>query len=245
MSTATIQVLLDTILKSRLQRKAKGIILSSIQFIAVDFALLLTYLEYDLNGENNNNAFNPTLDVAFKITLYIAAIYTALLSLFIFIHSVLFLKTANTRTVASVEKAYSRTNLFPLVDGILELPFPFIFRGYAWFLPYFCWVIYVGVVGIGFLFFYLMNIQLTMTTLSTLVAGVLLLYQITSDFSEYWVQSRHRESMTDDDSVVSGGIVVSDNNDRRSRAGVGSYTAPGTIAAEEGQYSSAGFTRLS
>ena len=73
-----------------------------------------------------------------------------------------------------------------------------------------------------------------MTVLSTLAAGALLLYQITSDFSEYWVHSRHREE-------VDGGTANSSSS-ASTAADANDEEASNLVGRRE--VSSAGFTRL-
>jgi len=192
-ANATFNNYLDTILKSRLQRKAKTIVMSSLQFLAVDIALRYAYLNVP-----NKDTIEPVYDVGFQVTLYIGAAYVVLLAGFIFMHATCVLKTTNMQTKSNVEKAYENTNIFPVIDALLELPFPFLFKGILWYLPYFFWIICLGLITVGALFFHFTSVILSAEMISTLTAAALLLYQITSDFSEYWVQSRNMES-TDDE----------------------------------------------
>lgn len=227
--------LLNTVLNSRLQRKAKSIILSSIEFLVVDFAILLTYLEYDIQ--------NARVEFALRMTLYAGAIYVAFIALFLFVHSFLFLKVDNMQTTINVEKAYAKTNKIPFLDGILELPFPLIFRGKFWFFPYITWLVCGVVIGFSSFLFYVVREQLTMTAFATLVAGALLLYQITSDFSEYWVHSRNQEATTtsgNSSTASSSGMKSS----RRTTKSDDDDDVEESFVVGKRETSSAGFTRI-
>jgi hypothetical protein len=214
--------LLNTILNSRLQRKAKSIILSSIEFLVVDYAILLTYLNYEIE--------NKQVELGLKLTVYAGGIYVAFISLFLFVHSFMILKVTNMKTTERIEKAYEKTNKIPFLDGLFEFPFPLVFRGDFWWFPYLTWMVCVIVLGISSFLFYLVKDELTTTAFATLVAGALLLYQITSDFAEYWVHSRHREST----SVNTSGSGGDDDSD----------DVEGAISVGRRETSSAGFTRL-
>ncbi len=139
------------------------------------------------------------------------------------------------KTTDRVENAYARTNRLPLIDGFLELPFPVVFRGSWWILPYVAWLTCgVSLGGCSYLF-YLVRDKLDMASLATLCAGALLLYQITSDFSEYWVHSRNREEVVKDgsSSSISSGTTSPIVNDEEASNLVGRR-----------EVSSAGFTRI-
>jgi hypothetical protein len=222
--------LLGTILNSRLQRKAKSIILSAIEFLVVDFAMVQTYVEYEIE--------NPQVELGLKVTLYGGAIYVVFVALFLFLHSTLFLRVTNMKTSERIENAYAKTNRLPFVDGILEIPFPMIFKGSYWYLPYISWLVCGLVTGINSYLFYVVRDQLTATAFATLVAGALLLYQITSDFSEYWVHTRHRESITTEDGE--NATLTSTN----SASKVNSGDVEESISVGKRETSSAGFVRI-
>ena len=215
---------LNTVLSSRLQRKAKSIILSCVEIIIVDFAILSTFLQYDIN--------NNIVEIGLKATIYTSAVYAGLVALSLFLHSLIFLKVDNMKTSENVEKAYARTNSFAVVDGILELPFPFLFKGYLWYLPYFAWSVCVAVIVTSSYLYYVVREQLSAAAVSTLVAEALLLYQVTADFSEYWVQSRNRQ-------IVSNGDGANNRKNNRQDGDVEDRVLVGTRGT-----SSAGFTRL-
>eukprot|EP00551_Chaetoceros_affinis_P001604 CAMPEP_0203638942 /NCGR_PEP_ID=MMETSP0088-20131115/4815_1 /ASSEMBLY_ACC=CAM_ASM_001087 /TAXON_ID=426623 /ORGANISM="Chaetoceros affinis, Strain CCMP159" /LENGTH=236 /DNA_ID=CAMNT_0050493689 /DNA_START=362 /DNA_END=1072 /DNA_ORIENTATION=+ len=224
---STIDNLLSTILNSRLQRKAKSIILSSVEFLIVDFAVLQTYLQLEIQ--------NPAITNGLRISLFVGAAYVAALALFLFVHSFVFLRVTNMKTTDRIENAYAKTNRIPLLDGILELPFPVVFRGSWWILPYVAWLACGSVIGVSSYLFWVVREELDMTALATLAAGALLLYQITSDFSEYWVHSRHREE-------VNGGTANSSSSASASAADASDEEASNLVGRRE--VSSAGFTRL-
>ncbi len=184
-----LEDLLAKVLKTRLQRKAKAVIMSSVEFLLVDLAVLGTALEMEL-GSTYEKAGVATI-------LGGSAVYVICLSLFMFCHALP--DTVDSSTTQEVEEAYARTNKIPIWDGIMELPFPFKFKGQNWYVPYFAWgwavfIIIWGIVLFGFGLEGPMDggiaAGLTTTTQAALGAGAVLLYQITSDFSEYWVFSR-------------------------------------------------------
>lgn len=217
----SVDAVLNTILNSRLQRKAKSIILSCVEFLVVDLAILLTYLKYEIE--------NASVEFFLRVTLYAGAAYGAILALFLFVHASCFVgKVDNQQTSLRIENAYARTNKLPFVDGVLELPFPFIYKGDFWYLPYLTWSICAGLTSFSVFLLYSVRDQLDMVAYSTLGAGALLLYQITSDFSEYWVHSRHRQSSAVGNSKEDG---VNEEADV-------------SITVGERNVSSAGFTRL-
>ena len=224
-----ISKMLNTILNSRLQRKAKNVILSSAQCLIVLYAIFQTYQQLEIE--------NPNVEFGLRISIYVGAAYTAFVALFLFVHSLVFLKDENMQTTENVEKAYSKTNKvpFPLLDGILELPFPAMFRGPLWFLSYFAWTVAGGVIGMNSYLFYIVREDLNTEARATLTAGALLLYQITSDFSEYWVYSRNREIAVNSGSNATGvsGSVNEEDVDTEASNLVGKR-----------EIASAGFTRI-
>ncbi len=221
----TINSILNTILNSRLQRKAKSVILTAAECIIVLFSIFQTYQQ--LNIENESVKFGV------RMTIYVGAGYTAFVALFIFIHSIFFLKTENVQTSENVELAFAKTNMLPVVDGILEIPFALIFRGPLWYLSYLAWLVCGGVIGMSSYLFYVVREELSLEATSTLSAGALLLYQMTSDFSEYWVHSRNREStpISGDNNNTPAGSVNDDDMEASKLVG-------------ERETSSAGFTRI-
>ena len=181
-------LILGKILNSRLQRKAKSVILSCVEFLAVDYAIFLTYADFEIENQNMKNGLN--------VSLIAGAIYIAFVALFLFVHSMIFLKVKDMQTNQKIEDAFEKTNRIPFLDGILEAVFPIMFKGHYWYFPYITWLVCIAVVGFNAFVFYSIRDQLTSVVTLTLLAGALLFYQITSDFSEYWVHSRHRESTT-------------------------------------------------
>lgn len=138
------------------------------------------------------------------------------------------------KTTDRIENAYAKTNRVPLIDGILELAFPIIFRGNWWVLPYVAWLACSVVIGSCAFLFYVVRDQIDMSAMATLAAGALLLYQVTSDFSEYWVHSRHREEVKDGNG--------SNTNTSSSTSAVSDEEASNLVGRRE--TSSSGFTRI-
>lgn len=223
----TLNTILNTILKSRIQRKAKSVIVSAAECLIVLFAILQTFLQLEIE--------NAQVELGLRLSIYVGAGYTAFIALFLFFHSIFFIKVVNMETSESVEKAYAKTNAVPIVDGILEIPFPILFRGPFWYIAYLAWIVCGGVIGSSSYFFYVVREDLTMEARATLVAGALLLYQITSDFSEYWVHSRNRQSATSAASSASS-AANSENYDDTD------MEASNLVGKRE--TASAGFTRI-
>ncbi len=195
-----ISDLLDKVLKTRLQRKAKAVVISGVEFLLVDLAVLSDALEMEL-GSTYQKAGVATI-------LGGSAVYVVVLSLFIFFHALR--DKVDSSTTQEVEDAYNKTNKIPIWDGIMELPFPIKFKGKNWYFPYLAWGWAAFIIIWGMIFFGFglegpkdggVAAGLTTTTLAALSAGAVLLYQITSDFSEYWVQSRpiNREDEEEED----------------------------------------------
>lgn len=182
--------ILDQILKTRLQRKAKTILMSSIQLIILIVALFLMNYDIELFREDEIIP-HRNLKVCLVITIGFAGVYIAILSVFVFIHSVCLLPP-NSETTQEIEDAFSRTNSIPYIDGLLELGFPTKYKGNKWYLPYIIWSISGAIVGVtAYIFAQIFDgDSTTPASTATHGAAALLLYQITTDFSEYWVHTR-------------------------------------------------------
>jgi len=197
---ATVDIVLTQLLKTRLQRKAKDILLSGIQFLIADVAIV--YSAIDLNVANKD------IELGMFIVTGVAALYIVILMIFLFIHSNWYTSDDPTvETSLKVEEAYADTNGIPLIDGLLELPYPAQYKGNgaAWYLPYISWSFCAAIIIAGGVLFAIGQEEVPAAATSILSASALLLYQISSDFSEYWVYSRNQEGHGN---VEEGGLTM-------------------------------------
>eukprot|EP00551_Chaetoceros_affinis_P002047 CAMPEP_0203661174 /NCGR_PEP_ID=MMETSP0088-20131115/59463_1 /ASSEMBLY_ACC=CAM_ASM_001087 /TAXON_ID=426623 /ORGANISM="Chaetoceros affinis, Strain CCMP159" /LENGTH=199 /DNA_ID=CAMNT_0050523823 /DNA_START=13 /DNA_END=612 /DNA_ORIENTATION=+ len=183
--TSTVEDLLNYVLRTRLQRKAKSIIMSGIEFLAVDLAILFVSINLDKN---------VNIELGLFILAIIGAVYVFVLVTFIFIHAWCFTpdESIKMKPKEEVEEAFAGTNSQPpILDGFLELPFPAKFRGNgcAWWLPYLGWSISAAIIISGAVLYLIAEADMTPGSSAALAAASLLLYQISSDFAEYWVFS--------------------------------------------------------
>jgi hypothetical protein len=177
-----ISILLDKVLKTRLQRRAKSIIISSVQFLLLALAILL--IANDLEYEKK----------LYQIIVYAligaSMFYVFVIMVFLFFHAKAL--PMNLKTTMDVEVAYSRTNMIPLLDSIFEIHFPLRFRGNKWYFPYIIWGFSAGLVAGTVVVFLLIRDEISASTTSLMISAALILYQITGDFAEYWVHSRNQ-----------------------------------------------------
>jgi len=198
-----VDIVLSRILQTRLQRKAKAILLSGIEFLIADLAIL--YSAIDLNVSNKD------IELGMFILTGIAALYILTLVIFLFIHSNWYTSDEATfETSPKVEEAFAKTNRIPVVDGLLELPYPAVHKGTGelWYLPYISWSFCAAIIIAGGVLFSIVQEDVPAAATSVLAASALLLYQISSDFSEYWVYSRNQQK-----GVVNadeGGLEIAD-----------------------------------
>lgn len=179
-----ISILLDKVLKTRLQRRAKSIIISSVQFILLVLAILL--IAVDLEYEKKVHQV-----IAYAL-IGGSMCYVFLIMIFLFFHAKALPK--NLKTTLDVEIAYSRTNMIPLLDSVFEIHLPLRFRGNKWYFAYFIWVISTGLVAGTVAIFLLIRDEVSASTTTLMISAALILYQITGDFAEYWVHSRNQSS---------------------------------------------------
>jgi hypothetical protein len=182
-----LDILLSQIMTTRLQRKAKGIITSCVELLITDLSIIYTTLNYEIP--------NGGIKIGMTVMIVLAALYSLLMAIFLFVHSECY-APKNTKPIMEVEAAFARTNSNPPpIDGILELLFPAKFKGNVWYLPYIGWGIAVSIALSCALMFLAVQDQVSGTTVAGLSTGGILLYQITSDFSEYWVLSRNHNQI--------------------------------------------------
>eukprot|EP00554_Chaetoceros_debilis_P006343 CAMPEP_0194074124 /NCGR_PEP_ID=MMETSP0149-20130528/1325_1 /TAXON_ID=122233 /ORGANISM="Chaetoceros debilis, Strain MM31A-1" /LENGTH=201 /DNA_ID=CAMNT_0038754241 /DNA_START=30 /DNA_END=635 /DNA_ORIENTATION=- len=191
-----IDDLFNHLLRTRLQRRAKSILVSGLEFLITDLAIL--FLAIDLNIQDKQ------VELGLFIVTGIGALYVLSLCVFLFVHASCYMNKDKMNTTAEIEEAFTKTNQIPFFDGIFELVFPAKFRGNVWYLPYIMWSFCVAIILSGaILYAFTVNEDVPKATTAALSASALLLYQITADFSEYWVISRNQERADEDlDEVV-------------------------------------------
>ena len=188
------EYVLSSILNSRLQRQAKSIILSCLECLIVFFGILSTTLSSD-------DIKNKSVGSGLQFAVILGALYVAFLAIFLFIHSSMFLKVKSMQTEQRIEDAYGKSNSLPFGDGVVELVYPYKFKGNYWYLSYITWGVWTITTFLSCCLLYIARDELSATDTSSFSAAFLLFYQVTSDFSEYWTKSRHRESSTTDINV--------------------------------------------
>lgn len=184
-----IDQLLDKVLTSRIQRRAKGIIRSGLNFLMTSVVVLLSASEF--NPNSNEDAFTLLSLSPLAITVCVSAFFMLALCIFLFFHAAKL--PPHTRTEHEVENAYASTNKYPTYDGILELRFPAKFRGTNWWFAYIITGMCVAILFTGFGLWFVERDRISNTTTAALFSAASLLENITSDFSEYWVYTRNQE----------------------------------------------------
>lgn len=179
----SISIILDKVLKTRLQRKAKSIIISSVQCILSILAVLLTVMDWNFEK-------NWQQELTYGL-LGVSMFYVFFIMMFLFVNARRL--PHNIKTTIDVETAYSKTNMIPLLDSIFEIHFPVRFRGNSWYFAYIIWLLSAGLIAGNLAMFLLVSDDLSASTITLLISAALILYQITGDFAEYWVHSRNQE----------------------------------------------------
>jgi len=183
----SVGILLDKVLKSRLQKKAKGVIVASCQYLLLSGFFITEVIRHDFESKTAENA-------AYVLAIG-ADVYAVTISVFLFIHAK---RNPSFHSVLDeeVEDAYECTNQVPLFDGIVELGLPIKFRGDWWYLPYIAWAWFGAILG-GNIWLFTSPFASWggngLASPAVLSAALLILFSITSDFSEYWVRSRNQE----------------------------------------------------
>ena len=200
-----IDNLLSKVLKTRIQRRAKNIIRTGINYLLSNVVILLssssdilTVMAKDtINLDSRSQASNVVMAMkssAFGTVIGLSALYVILLCTFLFFHALNF-PFKNTSTSHEIEDAYDSTNQFPAIDGLLEIAFPSKFKGKYWRLPYVILAICVMICSAGISLYFEDRENISETTKTALFAAMLLLFQITTDFSEYWVITRNQDPL--------------------------------------------------
>jgi len=176
--------LLDKVLNTKVQRKAKAVIMTCVQFILTNTFILM-------NVADEAKAQHHSVGTGLNVMIYIAIAYAVGVSIFLLIHA-LCLGNADYETNLEIEEAYEKTNSTPLFDGILEIPLAIRFKGHLWWLIWIFWGLFTGIGGTFVALIYILPDFDTSNATSVAVgAAVFELYEITSDFSEYWIYTRH------------------------------------------------------
>jgi len=179
-----ISDLLDKVLYTKLQRKAKAVIMTCVQFVLTNVFILLNVAEEAKNVDKG-------VGTGIYVMIGIAIAYVTTVSIFLLIHAIFSNKT-KYETTAEIEQAYEKTNASPLIDGLLEIPLAIRFKGPKWWVVLIFWGLFI-VIGIPFVVLIRILPDYDVSNATTLAVGAALfeLYEITSDFAEYWVYTRH------------------------------------------------------
>jgi hypothetical protein len=172
-------------LSTHLKRKGKAVILTALEFILSLVVMLV---------DTVNRTPDKTVGTGVFIVLGVSALYALCLMIFTYIHSAKLSPTLMSRK--DIEEAFQYTNAIPFVDGLLELPLPSRFGGNIWYLPYIFWSIFLAIQIAIFVVFGVLK-EYSRTTVTAIVLEITQLYQVTSDFSEYWVHTRHTIEIVD------------------------------------------------
>lgn len=197
--TAVTTTLLGKSLNTRLQRKAKSIIQTCIQFTLTD-ALILLQLS-DLNDLYSLLDPEKVTGISWELMAItgLSISYVILLALFLLIHACML---PNDRwTTKEVEEAYARTNAIPVIDGLLELPFPYRFKGPGWSFAWVVWAVFIIFIMAIIVLYLFVRDEVQSGTILAFMIALLQVYQITSDFSEYWVYTRNPQTLDGSDDI--------------------------------------------
>jgi len=183
-SVSVISDLLDKVLNTKLQRKAKTIIMTCVQFIFTNAFILLNVAE----GAKNQDA---SVGTGIYVMIGIAIAYVVAVALFLLIFA-LCNGDVMFETTKEIEEAYAKTNASPVIDGILEIPLAFRFKGPKWWVVLIFWGLFIGI-GVPFVVLVLVlpDFDVHSATSVAVVAAIFELYEITSDFAEYWIYTRN------------------------------------------------------
>lgn len=209
LSDEDIDNLLGKVLKTRIQKKAKAIIRTGINFLATNIVILLSASDIAANENlgSGMSVINVMTSCALGNVVALSALYVICLCLFLLTHSATF-PYERTMTSQKVEDAYEVTNKYPAIDGILEFGFPAKFKGNYWRLPYLVLAVCIGITVSGASFCYQESETISDTTKASLFTAMLLLFQIATDFSEYWVYTRNQVPKTIENNDIDDGKLL-------------------------------------
>lgn len=200
-STAITDDILGSFLNTRLQRKAKSVISTAVQFILTDALILL-----NVSNINEIKKFDDTISWELWAITGISIGYVLSIIIFLIVHAARLPKTQ--WVTDDVEEAFEKTNNVAMFDGLLELPYPAKFKGIGtWYLPYIFWGIFGLFLTAILILYILVADEVESSTVVAYAVAVLQVYQLTSDFSEYWVYTRNPVQLEESDIQVAVGAV--------------------------------------
>lgn len=189
MASTTVDKLLDKVMNTKLQRKAKAVIMTCVQFIFTNTVIVLNVAE-------KAESLNKNVSQGLKITVGISVAYAAGIAIFLLIHSMI-KGDSIYQTNLDIEEAYEKTNQTPVFDGILEIPLAIRFKGPVWWLIWIIWALFLIIAALFVaLVAFLPDFDVSNATSVAVGAAVFELYEITADFSEYWIYTRHTKKVT-------------------------------------------------
>lgn len=174
-AATALSSLLDIVILNQNKRKAKNIVMNSVQFIVAVSALLH---QVDVDQGENGGIVQEGLVLG-----SIAILYAVMVIVLVMCHAASL--PPNHRTKMEVEEAYKATNEKPIIDGILEIR---LARQFG--CQRFCYSLWaVFAVLVSFLA-YTLSISYSAPYLTSSLLAGMTLYQMTSDSCEYWVHTR-------------------------------------------------------
>lgn len=177
--------ILGRFLNTKLQRKAKSVISTAVQFILTDALILL-----QISDVNQIIDVNKGISWEFWTITGLSIAYVLSLIIFLIVHASKL--PQNQWVKKEVEEAFEKTNSNAMLDGFMELPFPAKFKGIGgWYIPYIFWGIFLLFLITILILYIIIGDDVQRSTVLTYCVAVLQVYQLTSDFSEYWVYTRN------------------------------------------------------
>lgn len=173
-AATALSSLLDIVILNQNKRKAKNIVMNSVQFIVSVIAILH---QVDVDGEPGG------IEPEGLVLGSIAILYAVMVIVSVMCHAASL--PPNHRTTMEVEEAYKATNEKPIIDGILEIRLAQQFgcQGFCYGL----WAVFAGIVS---LLVVTLSISYSAPYVISSLLAVMTLYQMTSDSCEYWVHTR-------------------------------------------------------
>mmetsp|Transcript_61578 Transcript_61578/g.74065 ORF Transcript_61578/g.74065 Transcript_61578/m.74065 type:complete len:207 (+) Transcript_61578:18-638(+) len=190
-TTQSLDIFLSRVLNTKLKRKSKSIVITCAQYLLVNGFLLLQENENEVKSGNNS------IDTGLVAMVIIGGIYAIITALFAFLHA--FWLPPTLKVSEEVELDYGKSNNLPLIDSILEIPLAVKWKGSLWWIVWIFWGFFLAIfVASVVLLLFIPELTAKNSTVVAVAAALLQLYQITGDFSEYWVYTRNAEAVYDD-----------------------------------------------